>query len=147
MVISRRPPAPRERHPIVTARFHWRHTDLMDVLSGYQPRAAAALDEIAMLLGFPGKLGMAGDKVWQSYQKGELRQIRDYCDTDVLNTYLVYLRFELIRGRLTEPDYLEEVGKVRHFLDTSEAEHFGDFLRAWDLAEGPLSQGAGRRAD
>ena len=38
-------------------RFHARHTDLMDVLAGYQPRAFARLDEIAQMLGFPGKLG------------------------------------------------------------------------------------------
>ncbi len=34
-------------------RFHYRHLDLMDVLSGYQARARAKLDEVAVLLGFP----------------------------------------------------------------------------------------------
>ena len=38
-------------------RYHARHTDLMDVLSGYQVRARASLDQVAVLLGFPGKLG------------------------------------------------------------------------------------------
>ena len=52
------------------ARFHWRHTDLMDVLAGYQPRGFAALDEVATLLGFPGKMGMSGAKVWDAYLGG-----------------------------------------------------------------------------
>jgi len=128
------------------ARFHWRHTDLMDVLSGYQLRAVAALDDIAMLLGCPGKLGMTGDKVWQCYRRGELQQIRNYCDTDALNTYLVYLRFELIRGRLGETEYAEEVGKVRNFLGSSRAEHLGEFLRAWDAVQDPVPQRTGQQA-
>jgi predicted PolB exonuclease-like 3'-5' exonuclease len=71
-------------------RFHERHTDLMDVLAAYQPRAYASLDDIATMLGFPGKLGMSGDKVWQTYlQEGGIQKIRDYCETDVLNTYLM----------------------------------------------------------
>ena len=61
------------------SRFHWRHVDLMDVLSGFQPRARASLDQAAMLLGYPGKLGMSGDKVWDSYLGGGIGQIRDYC--------------------------------------------------------------------
>jgi predicted PolB exonuclease-like 3'-5' exonuclease len=79
-------------------RFHSRHTDLMDVLAAYQLRATASLDQIAVLLGFPGKLGMSGDKVWDKFKEGGIREIRDYCETDVLNTWLVYLRFELRIG-------------------------------------------------
>lgn len=45
-------------------RFHWRHTDLMDVLSGYNTRARASLANVALLLGLPGKLGFSGDRVW-----------------------------------------------------------------------------------
>ncbi|MEM9404360.1 MAG: 3'-5' exonuclease, partial [Pseudomonadota bacterium] len=45
------------------SRFHWRHVDLMDVLSGFQIRGRAGLDQVAVMLGFPGKLGMSGDKV------------------------------------------------------------------------------------
>ena len=39
------------------SRFHWRHIDLMDVLAGFQPRGRASLDQMAMLLGFPGQIG------------------------------------------------------------------------------------------
>ena len=80
------------------SRFHDRHIDLMDVLSGYQPRGRASLDQIANMLGFPGKLGMSGDKVWPCWLDGKIQEIRDYCETDVLNTYLVYLSFEFMRG-------------------------------------------------
>ncbi|MEA2093017.1 MAG: 3'-5' exonuclease [Pseudomonadota bacterium] len=113
------------------SRFHERHTDLMDVLSGYQPRAAARLDEIATLLGFPGKMGMSGDKVWDHYQAGDIEGIRNYCETDVLNTYLVYLRFELIRGRLGAGEYEMACQQVQDQLRHEEKSHLDEFLQQW----------------
>lgn len=113
-------------------RFHWLHTDLMDVLSGYQGRAVAPLNEIATLLGFPGKMGMDGSKVWEAYQAGNLAGIRDYCETDVLNTYLVYLRFEFLRGHLSAEAYAHEQQRVHTLLSESEAEHLLEFLQAWN---------------
>ncbi|RKZ35206.1 MAG: 3'-5' exonuclease [Gammaproteobacteria bacterium] len=112
-------------------RFHERHTDLMDVLAGYQPRANASLDDIATLLGFPGKLGMDGSAVWTHFQQGDIAGIRDYCETDVLNTYLVYLRFELMRGRLNPDGYAAACGRVRELLAAEDRPHFTAFLNAW----------------
>jgi predicted PolB exonuclease-like 3'-5' exonuclease len=113
------------------SRFHWRHMDLMDILSGFQGRGRAGLHDIACLLGFPGKLGMDGADVWDAYLKGALRRIRDYCETDVLNTYLIYLRFELLRGRLNEDEHAHEVGRVRKLLQDAAAPHLQEFLAAW----------------
>ncbi|UCG72137.1 MAG: 3'-5' exonuclease [Chromatiales bacterium] len=115
-------------------RFHWRHIDLMDVLSGYQPRSRAKLDEVAVMLGFPGKLGMSGDKVWDVYLQGGLKQIRDYCETDVLNTYLIYLRFQHLRGLLDDIALAEEEERVRAQLVDSEADHLREFLAAWQAS-------------
>jgi predicted PolB exonuclease-like 3'-5' exonuclease len=113
------------------SRFHSRHTDLMDVVAGYQPRANAPLDQIATMLGFPGKMGMDGSKVWDAFRNGDIGGIRDYCETDVLNTYLVYLRFELIRGNLLEEEYEAECKLLRDVLNKSSAEHLLEFERAW----------------
>jgi 3'-5' exonuclease len=113
------------------SRFHARHTDLMDVLAGYQPRACAPLDEIAQMLGLPGKLGMHGSQVWEQYRAGNLQAIRDYCETDVLNTYLIFLRFELIRGHLEPAGYDKEITRVRDLLKSEERAHFQAFLEAW----------------
>lgn len=118
------------------SRFHARHTDLMDVLSGYQPRACAPLDEIATLLGLPGKMGMSGDKVWDSFLNGDIAGIRNYCETDVLNTYLVYLRFELMRGRLAPAHYAEECQRVRDCLSKENKPHLTAFLEAWQPGSG-----------
>jgi 3'-5' exonuclease len=113
------------------SRFHWRHMDLMDILSGFQGRGRASLDAVATLLGFPGKLGMRGADVWDAYQRGELAHIRAYCETDVLNTYLVYLRFELIRGHLSAAEHAAEEARVRTLLRGSPAAHLQEFEAAW----------------
>ncbi|MBZ0070214.1 MAG: 3'-5' exonuclease [Thiohalobacteraceae bacterium] len=112
-------------------RYHARHTDLMDVLSGYQMRAVAPLDEVASMLGFPGKMGMSGAKVWDTFLAGGIEDIRNYCETDVLNTYLVFLRFELMRGKLSAAEYHAECLQLRDYLKAEDKPHFSEFLAAW----------------
>ena len=106
-------------------------TDLMDVLAGYQVRGRASLDQTAVLLGFPGKLGMSGDKVWDKFVAGAIGEIRDYCETDVLNTWLVYLRFEFMRGNLDAADLEREYQLVRSTLAGMDRPHLNEFLAAW----------------
>lgn len=113
------------------SRFHWRHIDLMDVLAGFQPRGRASLDQMAVLLGFPGKLGMRGDQVWDTFQEGGIREIRDYCETDVLNTWLVFLRFEHMRGNLDRAGLESEYSLVRKTLKSMDQPHLNEFLAAW----------------
>jgi predicted PolB exonuclease-like 3'-5' exonuclease len=113
------------------SRFHWRHLDLMDVLAGFQPRGRASLDQIAVMLGFPGKLGMSGDKVWQCWLDGGIDDIRDYCETDVVNTFLVYLRFEYLRGNLDDKGLEKEYELVRSTLKDIDRPHLNEFLEAW----------------
>jgi predicted PolB exonuclease-like 3'-5' exonuclease len=83
-------------------------------------------------LGLPGKMGMSGAKVWDSFAAGDLAGIRNYCETDVLNTYLVYLRFELMRGRLTAEGYAGECQRVRETLAREDKPHFREFLERWE---------------
>lgn len=113
------------------SRYHNRHLDLMDLLAMYQPRANAPLDELAKLMGYPGKLGMDGSAVWQAYQEGRIAEIRDYCETDVVNTYFVYLRFQRMRGLLDAAAWAEELRVVRETLMRFEAPHWKAFLEAW----------------
>jgi len=113
------------------SRFHSRHIDLMDVLSGYQLKGRANLDQIASMLGFPGKLGMSGDKVWSCWLRNGINEIRNYCETDVLNTYLVFLRFEYMRGNLNQSELEKEFEFVRASIDSEKKEHFDEFLSFW----------------
>jgi predicted PolB exonuclease-like 3'-5' exonuclease len=114
------------------SRYHWRHIDLMDVLSGFQGSSRAKLHDVAVLLELPGKLGMSGDEVWAAFLAGQLEGIRNYCETDVLNTYLVYLRFQLMRGLLDSAQYANELELLRQKLAASKEHHHRQFLDAWN---------------
>ena len=112
-------------------RYHSRHLDLMDVLALYTPRANAPLDELAKLMGLPGKLGMDGSAVWGAWQEGRIDEIRDYCETDVVNTFLVYLHFQRMRGVLTAKAFEAEMQAVRSALEGLKQPHWQAFLAAW----------------
>lgn len=115
------------------SRYHYRHLDLMDILAGYQTRANAPLHGIATLLGLPGKMGMDGSQVWTKFQENKIEEIRDYCETDVLNTYLVFLHFELMRGKINERQFQSECELLKEYLqhNAEKKKHFLEFLQSW----------------
>jgi 3'-5' exonuclease len=121
------------------ARYHSRHLDLMDVLAAYSGRANAPLDAMAQLCGFPGKLGEDGAKVWDAYLEGRWAEVAAYCETDVVNTYLLFTRFRLLRGELHQAAYLQELELVRSALQAQigqpdvplSGQHWERFLAAW----------------
>jgi len=122
------------------SRYHDRHTDLMDLMALYNNRAFVPLDQMAALLGFPGKMGMSGAKVWDAFQQGDIKGIRDYCETDVLNTWLVYLRFQLIRGVIMDDGYQAELNMVKDYLRREARPHFTEFLQHWEAATAESSE-------
>ncbi|MCW5652653.1 3'-5' exonuclease [Hydrogenophaga sp.] len=115
------------------SRYHMRHLDLMDLLAMYSPKNNAPLDAMAKLCGFPGKLGMDGSQVYAQYLAGQTEEIRRYCETDVMNTYLVYCRFQKMRGGFTEAEYEQEVAMVKATLGhlAPDEPHWDEYLKAW----------------
>ena len=113
------------------SRYHMRHCDLMDVLAMYNGRANAPLDQMAKLCGFPGKMGMDGSKVWDAFQQGQLQEIRDYCETDAANTYLMFMRFQLLRGVYNPQEYQAEIDRLYHHLNAQPQEHWQQFCQMW----------------
>lgn len=113
------------------SRYHSRHLDLMDVLASYSGRANAPLDQLAKLCGFPGKLGMDGSQVWPAWQEGRSDEVRAYCETDVVNTWLMFCRFRLIKGELDETAYQQEINLVRTTLEQLNKPHWQEYLASW----------------
>jgi hypothetical protein len=113
------------------SRYHTRHLDLMDLLSLYQPRASAPLDQVARLLGLPGKVGLEGAQVWEAFRAGRLADVRRYCEADVLNTWLVFVRFQLMRGALDRDEHRRECELARTTIAKLEEPHWREFLARW----------------
>jgi predicted PolB exonuclease-like 3'-5' exonuclease len=120
------------RYNNYVSRYHARHTDLMDVLAMYQPRNNAPLDEVAQLAGLPGKIGVGGAKVWETWLAGEAGKIRDYCEADTANTYLLFLRYQLLRGVFSKDVFQKETSILRSYLQAQDKPHWREFLKLWN---------------
>jgi hypothetical protein len=125
------------RYNSYVSRYHLRHIDLMDLLAMYQARGNAPLDAMARLCGFPGKLGMDGSQVYGAYLDGKTDEIRRYCETDAMNTYLLWCRFEKMRGRLDETGYAREIESVREVIGGLDEVHWREYLAAWPVEASP----------
>ena len=70
---------------------------------------------------------MSGSKVFEAYTAGKISEIRNYCETDVLNTYCVYLRFERMRGIMNQEAYLDKIESLKMMLKSENKPHLQDF--------------------
>ena len=93
--------------------------DLCDVLSSFSPHTKASLHELCRVMGLPGKPnGMAGAEVEKYFREGQIKEIADYCESDVVNTYRVWLRYELFRGRLSDESFHASEANLQDFIRT-----------------------------
>ncbi len=91
--------------------------DLCDVLSSFAPGAKASLHELCRVMGLPGKPNdIHGGQVEEYFRDGRIKEIADYCESDVVNTYRVWLRHELFCGRLTKAAYEASEINLREFI-------------------------------
>jgi predicted PolB exonuclease-like 3'-5' exonuclease len=91
--------------------------DLCDVLSSFAPSAKATLHELCRVMGLPGKpCGIDGTQVVQYYRQSRIREIAEYCETDVINTYRVWLRHELFQGKLGDAAFNASETRLEEFL-------------------------------
>jgi hypothetical protein len=91
--------------------------DLCDVLSSFSHQGKATLHELCQVMGLPGKPdGIRGDEVERFYRDGRIREVADYCKSDVVNAYRLWLRHELFRGRLSDAGFQASETCVTDFI-------------------------------
>jgi predicted PolB exonuclease-like 3'-5' exonuclease len=108
------------------------HCDLADAFSDFGASARVKMNELCAAFNLPGKLGVDGSQVMSMFDEGRLKEIRDYCETDVLNTYLLYLVFQHHNGSMSKDAFVKCKKNLREFLEkkAEEKPHFGEFLEA-----------------
>lgn len=114
------------------------HIDLCDFLSNFgavYPRNS--LNLLSKLIGLPGKYTIEGEDVEYLFRQGRHKEINQYCITDVLQTYVLFLRVELLRGRLTQETYREAENAAKEDLmqraQSAGTENFlTEFLQRWN---------------
>ncbi|MET3413778.1 hypothetical protein ABIC30_004968 [Methylobacterium sp. 1030] len=109
------------------------HVDLMDVFSCYGASARLGLDETCSALGLPGKPGTSGADVADLVAAGDLGRVRDYCESDALNTYALFLRYGFASGRMDAALHDDAVDDLAAYLaaERRERPHLGSFLDTW----------------
>jgi predicted PolB exonuclease-like 3'-5' exonuclease len=91
--------------------------DLCDVLGSYVPGVKVKLDEVTKILGLPGKPeGIDGSRVEGMVSAGQIEEVARYCESDVLNTYRVWLIYELFRGAITDRQLEWSEAQIREFV-------------------------------
>lgn len=109
------------------------HCDLADAFSDFGASARVKMNELCAAFNLPGKLGIDGSMVMEYFDQGRLQEIRDYCETDVLNTYLLYLTFQNHNGTISQDSFVKSKKELREFLEkkSKEKKHFAEFLAEW----------------
>lgn len=116
------------------------HLDIMDMISNFgASRMIGGLNLLANLLGKPGKTGIDGSKVQDMYFEGKAQEINDYCMCDVLDTYFVFLRCQVLLGKLTLEAEHDCVAQAKALLESRQGETpaFAHYLRHWGDWESP----------
>jgi 3'-5' exonuclease len=91
--------------------------DLCDVLGSYVPGAKVKLDEVSKILGLSGKPeGVDGSRVEEMVAAGQIEEVAAYCESDVLNTFRVWLVYELFRGAITSDQLDWSERQIRQFV-------------------------------
>jgi len=99
-----------------------RHLDLMDFITNYGAfQVRGGMNLLLRMIGMPGKTAMDGSQVQEAYEAGRLAEIHRYCRRDVIQTYFLFLRVELMRGRIDADRYRAAHDASAHFLAELEA--------------------------
>lgn len=116
------------------------HLDLQEILTNFGSTwFRGGLNLAAALLGKPGKMDVQGDMVYDLYCQGKLDVINEYCRCDVLDTYFVFLRTNLLMGKLSLDQEQERVREAKHLLESQAAQHpaYAQYLEQWGDWENP----------
>jgi len=81
------------------------HTDLLDSLGGFGAVRSLRLDTLCVMSGLPRNNDVSSEELLELYYQGEQEKINEYCQSETLCTYWLYLKYELLKGDITQDDY------------------------------------------
>ena len=115
------------------------HCDLMDVLGDFGASPRLGLDETARALGLPGKWNGQGASVDEQAKAGDFAAIDRYCEGDVLNTYVLYLRWAYFSTRSSARAHNASIQNLLDYLAAGRDSHphWGEFAERWQASDRP----------
>jgi predicted PolB exonuclease-like 3'-5' exonuclease len=99
-------------------RFGKDHLDICDVISSFGATARPSLAELGSLLGISVKIGgMDGAQVEPLVADGKIEEVAAYCESDVIATYLMFLRLSLVTGELSSETHQGSLDALKLFME------------------------------
>lgn len=103
--------------------------DLLDLLSDNGSSARVKMSEVCIAFKLPGKVGISGKDVAQYYHENRVKEIANYCETDVLNSYLIYLKIAFHQGKIDKMCYNKNIDQLVEIMESRE--YLSDFYSEW----------------
>ncbi|WP_201535023.1 3'-5' exonuclease [Psychrobacter ciconiae] len=118
-------------------RYHNRHLDLMDRFSQFGASARQSMDIVASLYGLPGKTDVDGSMVGALVVNNDWQTLTKYCESDVLNTWLIYLRWLRLTGKLSFEGFNFWQNESKSYLQSFQKDELDvcrhqEFLADWE---------------
>ena len=100
------------------------HCDLLEAFSDFGASSRIKMNEICSILNLPGKTGIDGSKVMDYFDQGKIEDIRNYCESDVINTYLLYLHYQHFTGTISSDNFIKAKEDLVNYIKMNETEKF-----------------------
>jgi len=110
------------------------HCDLAEAFSDFGASARVKMNELCAAFNLPGKIGVDGSDVTKMYDDGKIQEIRDYCETDVLNTYMLYLIYQHHTGSINKESFAKSKQELLDLVErrSKDQKHYLEFLQEYN---------------
>lgn len=106
------------------------HVDLATELSGTTGQDPLPLHDVAVLCGFPGNKEMSFDDVLDAYLEGNVELVRNGLELNVIISWLLNQRWQLIRGNIEQSSYEIEYQQLKEMLLQQNKPHLTEFVES-----------------
>ena len=97
------------------------HLDLKDHICDFGAVRSVKLDLLCKMANIPGKFDVSGDQVMELFYNQKYKEIKEYCESDVLNTYWLFLKYQLLKGKITKDEYSNFLKNMANKLDKNKS--------------------------
>ncbi len=115
------------------------HCDLIEAFSDFGTSARVKMKELCAIFNLPGKIDVDGSAVYGLHKAGKTHEIRDYCELDVINTYLLYLIYSHHGGITSLDNHEKSKESLIEFIQSHPKDNFSKFINSWSFCQKPIT--------
>ncbi len=105
-------------------------TNLMAELAGESINRTVPLHDFAVLAGSPVDKEMTDEDILNNYLLGDIEPVRNNLELNLINTWLIYQRWQLINGKIDQAGFDTEKQLLIKMLQEENKTHLTSFVEA-----------------